>query len=60
MPTPKFLKIQRKHSLGRTTDMVVTGEYESKEAAEKDLQTTGTIYPVIAGRTLLKNFREKK
>ncbi len=54
-----FVKIQRKHSLGVTKSLEVTGKYLTREEAEASPEV-GTIYPVIQANKLIKDFNSRK
>ena len=53
-----FVKIQRKHSLGVTKSLEVTGKYTTRDEAENSTEL-GTIYPVIQAKIGRASCREK-
>ena len=54
-----FVKIKRKHSLGVTKELVISGEYDTREQAENSPEA-GTVYTIFEGRKILKAFKEQK
>ena len=53
-----FVKLQRKHSLGVTRSLEVTGKYTTREEAEASAEP-GIVYPVIQANKMLKDFNSR-